>query len=176
MIISDHTHLFDQNLDKVFDYFLHKKIFEKLFRDSDEELAINSQFDDPRMREGEQIELIFASRKLISSFSVEVMEIQPGRLIDLSINVDELVDNSPSTFEEDEEDMAFLKKYFGMDMYCRLEFFKEFGQTRVLETLELKRQDLPWYINGIWKIVGFFNRFYKISNHRRIKEEIEDYA
>jgi len=173
MIFYDYTYFLDQDMDQVFDYFLHKEYLCKIFREEEEEIALHSMNDEVRMQQGEQMELIVGDSKSISSFRIDVLEIQQAKLIDLSINVHEFVDKGLSTIEEDQETITFLKKHLGLDMYFRLEFYQDFDMIRVRETGEIKNQNLAWYAKGFWKILGWYYHFKQRTIHDQVKKEIE---
>lgn len=174
MIFYDHTYYIAQEIEQVFDYFLHKNYLTTIFKEANTEIALHTLDDDPRIKEGEPMELIIGDESSISSFKVEVVEIVPRQLIDLSINVIEFVDKGESSVQEDEEAIDFLKKHLGLDMFFRLEFFEEMGTVKVIESGELKSSDLAWYARGFWKILGWYYLFKHRDIHKRIQEEIEN--
>lgn len=174
MIFYDHTYYLNQGMERVFDYFLHKEYLTKIFKEANTEIALHCLDDEPRIKEGEPMELIVGDESSISSFTVEVVEIIPHQLIDLSINVNEFVDKGHSTIQEDEEAILFLKKHLGLDMFFRLEFYQDFNSVRVIESGEIKSPDLAWYAKGFWKILGWYYHFKHREIHQQIQEEIEN--
>lgn len=174
MIFYDHTYFLDQEMEQVFDYFLHKEYLGKIFKESNTEIALHTLDDEPYIKEGEPMELIIGDESSISSFKITAVEIVPNQLIDLSINVGEFVDKGTSTVQEDEEAIIFLKKHLGLDMFFRLEFIQDFKKVRVIETGEIKSPDLAWYAKGFWRILGWYYHFKHREIHQQIQEEIEN--
>lgn len=173
MVFYEYTYHLDQDLSKVFEYFLQKAYLVRFFKDSSDEVVLNSDEENPYLKEGEKMELVIGDKESISSFEIDTLEIQDEVLIDLSIRFTDIVDKSNSSLEDDAETFDFMKKHLGIDIFFRLEFYDDFDRTRVRETAELQNHRLAWYAKAFWKLMGWYYLFKQRSIHQDVKDEIE---
>ncbi|MDW3646864.1 MAG: hypothetical protein R8P61_07375 [Bacteroidia bacterium] len=173
MVFYEYTYHFKQDLSKVYEYFLQKAYLIRFFKDSSDEVVLNSDEDNPYLEEGEKMELVIGDRESISSYEIETLEIQEEVLIDLSIKFTDIVDKSDSSLEDDAETFIFMKKHLGIDIFFRLEFYDDFDRTRVRETAELQNHTLAWYAKAFWKLMGWYYIFKQRNIHQEVKDEIE---
>ncbi|MEM8891908.1 MAG: hypothetical protein AAGD28_28270, partial [Bacteroidota bacterium] len=134
MVFYEYTYHLNQSLSKVYEYFLQKAYLIRFFKDSSDEVVLNSDEENPYLAVGEKMELVIGDKESISSFEIDTLEIQEEVLIDLSIKFTDIVDKSNSTLEDDAETFLFMKKHLGIDIFFRLEFYEDFDRIRVRET------------------------------------------